>query len=150
MFLRRRALAASFAAVAAFSLAACVEADNGNNTLAYNETDAPVASSTPPGAPQSTAPARPPGDGPIDLEAKDNVFAPEKITAAAGQIVIKMRNTGVAPHTFTNADLKVDVNANGGQDAEIKLDGVKPGTYKFVCKYHEALNPPMVGELTVT
>ncbi|HVF06839.1 MAG TPA: cupredoxin domain-containing protein [Frankiaceae bacterium] len=149
MFLRRRALAATFAAVAAFSLAACVEADNGNNTLA-DQSQAPAASSTAPGAPQSTAPAEPQGDGPIDLEAKDNVFAPEKITAAAGQIVIKMRNTGVAPHTFTNTDLKVDVNANGGQDAEIKLAGVKPGTYKFICKYHEALNPPMVGELTVT
>ena len=150
MFLRRRALAAAFAAAAAFSLAACVEADNGNNTLAVDETGAPSASSSAPGAPQTTAPARPPAGGPIDLEAKDNVFVPEQITAAAGDIVITMRNTGQAPHTFTNPQLKVDVNANGGQDAEVKLTGVQPGTYKFVCKYHETLNPPMVGELTVT
>ena len=150
MFLRRRALAAVFAATAAFSLAACVEADNGNNTLAYDETKAAEAPSTAPGAPQSTAPARPQQGGPIDLEAKDNIFVPEQITAAAGTIVINMRNTGQAPHTFTNAELKIDVNANGGQDAEIKLDGVKPGKYHFVCKYHETLNPPMVGDLTVT
>jgi plastocyanin len=59
-----------------------------------------------------------------------------------------MKNTGAAPHTFTNADLKVDVNADAGKSAEIKLTDVKPGTYKFVCKYHEALN--MVGELKVS
>lgn len=150
---RRRAVAAVFAAVSALSLTGCVEADNGNNTLAYAKTEQPSAPSTPPGNPQSTAPARPGQDGgaggAIDLEANDNNFVPKDITAAAGDITIEMRNTGLAPHTFTNkAELNVDVNANAGQNATIKLTGVKAGTYKIICVYHETIG--MVGTLTVT
>lgn len=150
---RRRAVAAVAAAVLSFALAACVEADNGNNTLAYDKTEQPSAASTPPGAPQSTAPARPgQGGGPggaIDLEAKDNEFVPKDIAAKAGDVTIEMRNTGKAPHTFTNKEqLKVDVNADAGKSATIKLTGVKAGTYKIVCIYHESVG--MVGTLTVT
>jgi plastocyanin len=141
MYLRRRAASAAFALATAFALSACTEADNGNNTLAGRKTR-----TTPPAPPQSTAPARA-GEG-IDLEAKDNVFAPEQITAKAGTITIVMRNTGVAPHTFTQSELGVDVNADGGKTAEIQLKDVKPGKYHFICKYHEALK--MVGDLTVT
>lgn len=151
MYARRRATSAALALTAALALGACVEADNGNNTLAYDKTEAPSAASTAPGAPQSTGPAEPggpDGSGVIDLEAKDNEFVPLEITAKAGTITINMRNTGVAPHTFTNADLEVDVNADGGKNAEIKLTDVKPGKYHFICKYHEALK--MVGDLTVT
>ena len=149
MFARRRATSAALALTAALALGACVEADNGNNTLAYDKTEAPSAQSTAPGAPQSTGPAEQGGQGgAIDLEAKDNEFVPLEITAKAGTIIINMRNTGVAPHTFTQAELNVDVNADGGKNAEIKLEGVKPGKYHFICKYHEALK--MVGDLTVT
>jgi plastocyanin len=52
------------------------------------------------------------------LEAKDNEFTPKTITAAAGDITIEMENTGVAPHTFTNADLKVDVNVDAGKTGD--------------------------------
>lgn len=150
---RRRAVL--LAPLAALALVACVEADNGNNTLAVGDrgqTPSSAAEPTAPGAPQSTAPARPGqggnAGGAIDLEAKDNVFVPETIDAKAGDITIEMRNTGVAPHTFTNADLKVDVNADGGKSATIKLTGVKPGSYKIICKYHETIG--MVGELKVS
>lgn len=151
MSLRRRAASAAVALTVAFALGACNEADNGNNTFADDlggaASTGPAA--TAPGAPQSTAPARPGGEGEaIDLEAKDNEFVPAQITAPAGTITIVMRNTGVAPHTFTNKDLKVDVNADGGKTAEIKLTDVKPGKYHFICTYHEALK--MVGDLTVT
>ena len=152
MYLRRRAVAAVLAAVSAFSLAACVEADNGNNTLAYDQTEQPSAASTPPGNPQSTAPARPGGDGgaggTIELEAKDNEFVPKDISAPAGDITVEMKNTGQAPHTFTNSDLKVDVMAMAGKSATIKLTGVKAGSYKIVCTLHESIG--MVGTLTVT
>ena len=143
MYLRRRAACAALALTTAFSVIACTEADNGNNTLA-NDPSAP-APSTPQGGPQTTAPARPGED--IPLEAKDNDFVPKEISAAAGDITIVMKNTGVAPHTFTNADLGVDVNADPGQTANVEIKGAKPGTYTFICKYHQ---PQMVGELTVT
>ena len=141
MFVARRAATALLALTTAFSLVACAEQDNGNNTLAGAKGGA-----TPPGAPQSTAPARAGKD--IQLEAKDNEFVPKTIAAKAGTITIVMKNTGVAPHTFTNAQLEVDVNADGGKSAEIKLTGVEPGRYHFICKYHEALK--MVGDLEVT
>lgn len=149
MFHRRR-YAAAFALTAALSAVACTEADNGNNTLA--EKDIPgaqtsaTASASAPGAPQSTAPAVAGKD--IQLEAKDNEFVPLEITAKAGDITIVMENTGKAPHTFTQKDLDVDVNADAGKTATIQLKDVKPGKYHFICIYHEALK--MVGDLTVT
>lgn len=150
MYLRRRAISAALALTAALALSACVEADNGNNTLAYQETEMPPSASgaptTAPGAPQSTAPARAGKD--IPLEAKDNEFVPLEITAKAGMITIVMDNTGKAPHTFTQSELGVDVNADGGKSAKIELKDVKPGKYHFICKYHEALK--MVGDLVVT
>ena len=148
MHLRRRAVAGAFAML--FLATACTEYDNGNNTLAGHD-----PSPTAVGNPQTTRPAEGEsptapagGGGAIPLEAKDNVFEPKTVEAKAGDVSIEMKNTGVAPHTFTNADLKVDVNADGGKTATVELKGVQPGTYKFICKYHEALG--MVGELKVT
>lgn len=143
MYLRSRAASVALALTAALSVA-CTDADMGNNTLADDpKTPAP---STPAAGPQTTAPAEAGED--IQLEAKDNVFAPLTITAPAGDITIVMKNTGLAPHTFTNADLGVDVNANAGQTANVEIKGAKPGKYHFICKYHESLK--MVGDLTVT
>ena len=139
----RRSTAVAAALTAALALVACTEADNGNNTLAGRD----QPSSSAPGAPQSTGAAEPAG-GPVDLEAKDSEFVPKEIAAKAGDVTIVMKNTGKMPHTFTNTDLKADVNADGGKTAEIKLTGLKPGKYHFICKYHEALG--MVGDLTVT
>lgn len=148
MHLRRRAVAGALAML--FLAGACTEYDNGNNTLAERD-----PSPTAPGNPQTTRPAEgeptssPGGStGTIKIKANDNnTFDPKTIDAKAGDLTIEMTSTGVAPHTFTNADLGVDVNANGGQTASISLKALKPGTYKFVCKYHESQG--MVGELKV-
>lgn len=149
MYRRRRVTSAALALAAVLVASACTEADNGNNTLAGVSQQPEVTSAAP--TPTEGAATTPPaggGDGEIKLEAKDNEFVPKDITAKAGTINILMDNTGVAPHTFTNKDLGVDVNANGGEQAKIKIENAKPGTYTFICIYHEALK--MVGELTVT
>ena len=138
MHLRRRAVTGALAL--AFLASACTEYDNGNNTLSGRD-----ASPTAPGDPQTTGPAVP--DGPFVLEAKDNVFVPATFEVKAGDVSFDMKNTGVAPHTFTNAELKVDVNADGGKTVPVKFTA-QPGTYKIICKYHEAVG--MVGELKVT
>jgi plastocyanin len=140
MHLARRALTAALALTTAYALAACTPNDNGNNTLAT--TKSPSAA----GGPQTTAPAE--AGGPVSVEAKDNEFVPKDLTAKAGDITITVKNTGTAPHTFTNTDLGADQNVDAGKSTEIKLTGVKAGTYKFVCKYHESLG--MTGTLTVT
>jgi plastocyanin len=135
----RRPAAVALALTTVIALGACTKQDNGNNTLADAQ---PTKSST--GGPQSTGPA----SGGLKVEAKDNVFAPTKLTATAGDITITVDNTGAAPHTFTIADLKADTgNLDAGKSTDVKLTGVKAGTYKFICKYHESLG--MVGELTV-
>ena len=139
-YLRRLTIAAAAFGLAA-TLGACTQNDNGNNTLVGRH-DSP----TPTGGPQTTSAAT--GDGPVALEAKDNEFVPKEISAKAGDITIDFKNTGVAPHTFTAADFSVDQNVNAGQSTTLTLKGAKPGTYKFVCKYHESLG--MTGTITVT
>ena len=139
MYLRRRS--AALAVLALFAVSACSQADNGNNTL----TDDPVVSTTASASPTGG------GDKPAEtdkIEAKDNEFVPKSIAAKAGDITLTMDNTGAAPHTFTQTELKVDVNADAGKTVKITIKGAKAGTYKFVCKYHESIG--MVGELTVT
>ena len=142
MHLPRRATAGALLTALVLT-SACTRYDNGNNTLVGQK-----APTTPVGDPRTTPPAGGGGGGTIALEAKDNAFEPKTIEAKAGDIVIDMKNTGLAPHTFTNADLKIDVNADAGKTAKIELTGVAAGTYKIICKYHESLG--MVGELKVT
>jgi plastocyanin len=140
MHLARRAAAGVAAITAAFALAACSPQDNGNNTLAG--TKSPGVQ----GGPQTTAPAE--AGAPLTVDAKDNAFAPKTIAAKAGDITITVKNTGAAPHTFTSAELNADQAIDPGKETSITLTGVKAGTYKFVCKYHETLG--MTGEITVT
>ena len=147
MYLRRHA-AAALALTAVLSVVACSEADNGNNTLAEGEYPGAQTTSSASATPTAPAPVAFPAGKPVPLEAKDNEFVPVAFSVPAGDVTIVMDNTGGAPHTFTQSDLKVDVNADAGKKATIKLKGLKPGTYHFICKYHESLK--MVGDLTVT
>ncbi len=139
MHLLRRAATGAFALTTAFALGACSPQDSGNNTLAGSTSPSPTGSAPGPAAG---------GGGPIALEAKDNEFVPKAIAGKAGDLTISFDNTGAAPHTFTSPELKADQNLDAGKKIEIKLTGVRPGTYKFVCTYHESI--AMVGELTVT
>jgi plastocyanin len=141
--LRRLAIGAVALAVTA-ALGACTQNDNGNNTLVgRNNTPTPTG-----GGPQTTGAANPGTGGSIAVEAKDNAFAPKSLTAKAGDITIDVKDTGQAPHTFTISELSADSgNINAGASATVTLKGVQAGTYKFFCKYHEALG--MTGTLTV-
>lgn len=146
MSVPRRLVIGALALATAAALAACEPNDNGNNTLVGRK-DSP----TPPGAPQTTGVAQSPGatvsTSPVTVEAKDNEFGPKSITVKAGEVTFHVKDTGVAPHTFTIKDLHVDQALNPGKSADVKIT-LKPGTYKFVCLYHESIG--MVGDLTVT
>ena len=141
MDLPRRAVTGLSVLTLALALGACTEPDNGNNTFAGRTTDP-----TPVGGPQSTAPAR--AGGKNEVEAKDNIFEPKSLTVPAGLVNITVKNTGVAPHTYTNSDLGIDAIVAAGKTAEVKIADAKPGTYKIVCTYHETAG--MVGDLVVT
>jgi len=56
-------------------------------------------------------------------------------------------NSGGAPHTYTVSDTDVNVNVDGGETAEVTLDGLQAGTtYAVRCTYH----PQMTGALKIT
>ena len=96
---------------------------------------------TPPGT--TSAPTD--GGAETALELADFEFVPASLTVSSGD-TITLENTGEAPHTFTIADEGIDEQVDAGQSGEATVD-LDPGTYDFVCTFHEAQG--MVGTLTV-
>lgn len=80
-------------------------------------------------------------------ETDDLKFAPATLTAKVGD-VIQWKNTGTAVHNvvFDNQQVPSSDSMNQGDTFEVKFS--KPGTYSYVCKFHEANN--MRGTVTVT
>ena len=80
-------------------------------------------------------------------EADALVFQPSSATAKVGD-VIEWTNTGNAVHNvvFDNQGVPSSDTMNQGDTFEIKF--TKPGTYSYVCKFHESVN--MRGTITVT
>ena len=97
------------------------------------------------GSPSATTPP-PSGSPAVDLEAKDNAFVPVNFSITAGG-TITLRNTGTALHNFKSTDLGVDTDVAAGKSIPISISGGKKGTFKYTCKYHEALK--MEGQITV-
>lgn len=83
----------------------------------------------------------------ITLEALDNEFEPAEFEVSAGEVEITLDNTGQAEHNFANEELGIDEDVAAGEQTTFTVDA-QPGTYDFVCKYHESLG--MVGTMTVT
>jgi len=74
-------------------------------------------------------------------------FQPTTASAKVGDVV-EWINTGTAVHNviFDNRSVPGSESMNEGDTFEIKF--TKPGTYSYVCKFHEANN--MRGTITVT
>jgi cytochrome c oxidase subunit II len=74
-------------------------------------------------------------------------FEPASLTAKVGD-VIEWKNEGTALHNvvFGNQSVPSSDTMNQGDTYEIKF--TKPGTYSYVCKFHEANN--MRGTVTVS
>lgn len=89
-----------------------------------------------------------PGSGEsVTVETLDNEFQPADVEVSAGETDITLDNTGEAEHNFANEELGVDEDVAPGEQTTFTVDA-EPGTYEFVCKYHESLG--MTGTLTVT
>jgi cytochrome c oxidase subunit II/plastocyanin len=75
------------------------------------------------------------------------IFQPSSATAKVGD-VIEWTNSGTAVHNvvFDNQTVPSSDSMNEGDTFEIKF--TKPGTYTYVCKFHEASG--MRGTITVT
>lgn len=126
----RTPLAAALATAALLTLGACGGGDD-----------------TPPAGNGATT--NPPGGGSaVQLEAKDNAFAPKDLAVSAGTVTVVMRNTGVALHGFTAKDLGVDKDVKAGESVTFTFTAATPGTFKYTCKYHETVG--MIGNVIVS
>jgi plastocyanin len=78
-------------------------------------------------------------------------FRPPTVIARPGKIEITLRDDGGTPHNLRFVGGPLDgrgiPNVLGGGSASITLTVSHPGTYAFVCSYHEALG--MRGTLRV-
>ena len=74
-------------------------------------------------------------------------FSPSTFSVSQGDtIAVKDATTGT-PHTFTIEGKGIDVVNEAGASQDVTID-LPPGTYPFVCRFHESSG--MKGTLTVT
>lgn len=85
------------------------------------------------------------GGGSTTLTASDFAFDPSDLSAASGSS-IEFTNEDDAAHTFTSEDAGIDEEVDAGSSITIDLGDVEPGTYDFVCRFHDN----MTGTLEVT
>jgi plastocyanin len=74
------------------------------------------------------------------------VFSPSTVTAKRGA-TLTIKNVGSVAHTFTVTGQGIDITNDVGQTRQVTLS-IAPGTYAFVCRFHEGSG--MTGTLTVT
>lgn len=74
-------------------------------------------------------------------------FTPAKITVEQGDAITVTDTNPSTPHTFTISGTDIDVANDPMESQDVTID-LKPGTYDFICRFHEAQG--MTGTLTVT
>lgn len=74
------------------------------------------------------------------------MFDPAEITVQSGATITVDNTDAGTPHTFTISGSDIDVTNDGGASQDVKID-LSPGTYEFVCRFHESLG--MTGTITV-
>jgi plastocyanin len=82
------------------------------------------------------------------LEGPDNgfTFSPSTVTVNQGQ-TITLSNVSDTAHTFTVTGQSIDIETMPGKAAKVTID-LPPGTYPFVCRFHESMG--MKGTLVVS
>jgi plastocyanin len=74
-------------------------------------------------------------------------FNPAQVDVRAGA-QLKIKNAGLAEHTFTVPDLNIDVRLPAGQSGEASIPD-QPGTYDFKCVLPGHAEGGMVGRITI-
>ncbi len=83
--------------------------------------------------------------GSLEQGAGGFTFSPSTLTVKKGD-TLTVKNVGSVPHTFTIDGEAIDVVNQPGDSQKVKI-GLAPGTYTFVCTYHQSLG--MTGTITV-
>jgi plastocyanin len=88
------------------------------------------------------------GGAPAPLTMKDNFFEPLCLAMSSTQ-QLTFTNAGQAVHNFSIEDQGVSIDVPAGEEVTTDPVGdlMRPGTFRFVCSFHEAQG--MVGTLTV-
>ena len=113
---------------------------------------------TTPAAPTSTAPPSPspsPSASPSAAPSSNGrtilvqglAFTPDDASFAKGTTITLDNSRSSEDHTFTVNGTKIDVVLHSGETKKVTLK-LSPGTYIFVCTYHEFAG--MTGQLTIT
>ena len=78
-------------------------------------------------------------------------FSPTHLELARGSDTIVLRNAGAYPHNISVPDLHVTsrtvTGSLGKQSTTLRLTADRPGTYRFLCTYHDQAG--MTGTLVV-
>lgn len=75
-------------------------------------------------------------------------FMPEVITVEPGPVILDVHNVSRVPHDLLVPDLNASTgNINGGSSGTVALSLDQPGTYPFICTYHELVG--MTGQIVV-
>lgn len=89
------------------------------------------------------------GSGGLALQASDNAFKPDQLTAQAGKkVAVVLKNDGATLHNFAIDALGVSKDVEPGKTATISFTPQSAGPLRFYCKYHQALG--MTGTITVS
>jgi plastocyanin len=86
------------------------------------------------------------GSSVLTLTQVNYQFTPAKITVKQGDTITVSDTNPSTPHTFTVTGTDIDV-ANDAMSAQDITFDLAPGTYPFVCRYHEGQG--MTGTLVV-
>ena len=87
------------------------------------------------------------GSSVLTLTQVNYQFTPAKITVHQGDTITVSDTNPSTPHTFTVTGTDIDV-ANDPMSAQDVTIDLAPGTYPFICRYHEGQG--MTGTLVVT
>jgi plastocyanin len=86
------------------------------------------------------------GPSVLTLTQSNYVFSPSQITVKAGETITVDDSDPTTSHTFTVDGTNTDVTNGGGESQDVTID-LQPGTYDFVCRFHESSG--MTGTLVV-
>ena len=73
-------------------------------------------------------------------------FTPAKVSVTQGDTITIKDTNPSTPHTFTVTGTDIDVANDPMESQDVAID-LAPGTYDFVCRFHEGQG--MTGTLTV-
>lgn len=87
-------------------------------------------------------------DNDIELRSDGVEFSDDRLDSAAGLIDVALVNGDAVWHTFTVAELDVDLRVAAGEQGSVRFDAPE-GTYAFVCTIPGHERAGMTGVLTV-